>query len=298
MYDMSRGVHNGEYLYVRHFMPHLPYIQKSKIMSADKDSYRMLQRMYLSGVLSDESLKMFGKKPIEELYKLTDDPHELVNLADDPAYESIKGKLASRLKQYALETSDLGFLYESEMVIRAKSKPPYYLRNNKRLFDLPSIFDAAWQVGTNNVGAVRQLLDDNRSEIQFWGIMAAHQLPLEQRATLFQAIYNLYQATDITNQIAAAELLYQMSPNNDYLELMVKHLGHPVNEVVLQAARALEMCLPEDPEIINDIEAVLARLRAPEGSTFPYKDYNFASFVSWSLEEVVDNYYKKNASKS
>jgi len=290
VYEMSRAVRNQQYLYIRHYMPHLPYIQKSKIFSDDKESYRMLWRMYHNNELSEESLKMFATKPIEELYDLENDPNELNNLAFDPKYSDTLNKLRLRLKSYVIETGDLGYLYESEMVIRANGKSPYYLRDNISKYNIEALFTAAESVGKSTPDQTRNLLYNKDSAIQFWGIMGVYQFDLKIQESFIADLKTLLESQSPTIQIAAAELLYKLSKDKTNLNIILDHLNHEVNEVKLQAARALELCAPVDENTMVKVKQELTKYRAPKGSSYPYSDYNFASFISWSLESVVENY--------
>ncbi len=48
----------------------------------------------------------FGKRPTEELYDCNKDPEQLVNLADNPAYEEIRAKLEAQLLEQLELTAD------------------------------------------------------------------------------------------------------------------------------------------------------------------------------------------------
>jgi N-sulfoglucosamine sulfohydrolase len=48
----------------------------------------------------------FAKRPEEELYDLAKDPHQLTNLADDPAHAGLKAKLRAELDAWLKETGD------------------------------------------------------------------------------------------------------------------------------------------------------------------------------------------------
>ena len=48
----------------------------------------------------------FSKRPTEELYRVTDDPDNLRNLADQPAFQETRRLLAQRLEQYLERTLD------------------------------------------------------------------------------------------------------------------------------------------------------------------------------------------------
>ena len=62
------------------------------------------------------------KRPPEELYDLKNDPYELNNLADDPAYAEIKSKLSLELDQWMKDQGDKGM--EAEMSVPLwKAKP-------------------------------------------------------------------------------------------------------------------------------------------------------------------------------
>jgi len=48
----------------------------------------------------------FGKRPAEELYDCREDPGQLINLADDPAYREIREELSRQLMEQLLATED------------------------------------------------------------------------------------------------------------------------------------------------------------------------------------------------
>lgn len=56
--------------------------------------------------LGKRSQATYLKRPAEELYDLTSDPDELVNLAADPAQAAVKGALARRLHEWRAATRD------------------------------------------------------------------------------------------------------------------------------------------------------------------------------------------------
>ncbi len=289
MYEMSRAVRDDRFIYIRHFMPHLPYIQSSVIFSDEKESFGNLLELNQAGKLSLESLKMFSSKPIEELYDLKSDPYELNNLAGKEEYQGQMEWMRKRLQDYVMETKDLGFLYESEMVIRADGKSPYFLRNDPLKFDLKRLYSAANMVGKAAPNEINTLLEDSDSGVIFWGLMALRQLPLEDQRNFIQQLIFLLKSASVTVQIVAAENLYLLTQNDEYLEVLVEKLNHPIDEVKLQAARALELSNPTNSEILAEISKVLQRYKSPSGASHPYTDYNFASFISWSLESILEN---------
>ena len=102
-YDMVRAARDRRFKYIRNYYPELPY--------ADFVAYRNnsvimqeLLRLHATGELSgEEQLWMAARRPPEELYDTRADPHEIVNLADDPAIERIVTNLVSNAVKFSPE---------------------------------------------------------------------------------------------------------------------------------------------------------------------------------------------------
>ena len=65
-----------------------------------------------------ESLRAAGysRKPVEELYDLQSDPHEIRNLVRDPGHEEILQRLRRALERWRTEVGDMGVIPEHEMI--------------------------------------------------------------------------------------------------------------------------------------------------------------------------------------
>jgi N-sulfoglucosamine sulfohydrolase len=57
-------------------------------------------------MMGDRSVESFIHRPLEELYDLEKDPHELKNMAADPAYAETLKDLRQRLKEWQVRTRD------------------------------------------------------------------------------------------------------------------------------------------------------------------------------------------------
>jgi arylsulfatase A-like enzyme len=55
---------------------------------------------------NDWKLVHYVGQPLGELYNLREDPHELNNLYDDPAYQRIRSEMQSRLIDWLIRTAD------------------------------------------------------------------------------------------------------------------------------------------------------------------------------------------------
>lgn len=114
-YDCIRTVRDVRFRYFRNYMPWLTYAQPIEYMD-QMPMARDLRRLHAEGKLNDAQARWFASaKPLEELYDLDSDPHELHNLADDPAFAEELLRLREVHQKWAAATGDLGLIPEPEM---------------------------------------------------------------------------------------------------------------------------------------------------------------------------------------
>ena len=103
-----RCLRTPEYLYVRNFEPNRWPAGDPVTGYTDCDSSptkREVLRLEEEGQTEFHRL-CFGKRPLEELYCMKEDPYCLVNLALDSSYDTIKNECWQELKQGLLNSSD------------------------------------------------------------------------------------------------------------------------------------------------------------------------------------------------
>jgi len=69
---------------------------------------------------------MAETKPLEELYDLEKDPHEISNLASSPAHKDVLERLRAAQAKWMVQTRDTGLLPEPDMRERASKLPSEY----------------------------------------------------------------------------------------------------------------------------------------------------------------------------
>lgn len=113
-YDMIRAVRDKQFKYLRNFRTdqgyYLPvtYREQMPIMQE-------LLRLRDAGELTPAQAQWFREsKPREELFDTDVDPHELNNLAEDPAYADKLAELRAECDRWMEETQDLGRMPEPE----------------------------------------------------------------------------------------------------------------------------------------------------------------------------------------
>ncbi|QDT64324.1 sulfatase-like hydrolase/transferase [Calycomorphotria hydatis] len=172
-YDMIRSITDGRYVYVRNFMPQRIYGQHVSYMFQTPTT-QVWQRDYKAGKLSPPKTYFWEKKPFEELYDLTSDPHEVNNLADDPKLAEVKQKLSSQLRNELIEIRDVGFLSEAEMHARADGDAPYDMGHDPKRYPMEKILSAAetaTRVKEGDTSELLALISDPDSAVRYWAVM-------------------------------------------------------------------------------------------------------------------------------
>lgn len=277
MFELSRSVSDGRWFYVRHYLPHLPYVQDSVITGDAKRSYRELRRLHLAGRLKGPPAALWEpRKPREELYDLRSDPHELRNLADAPEHAAVKARPGAELRRWILEHRDAGLLPEAEYQIRARDsgRSPYDVLQDPAL-DLAAVLDAAERVGDPGVRLEVLLggLAHPEAAVRYWSAVALHARGAVDVPELEAALKDPSPSV----RIAAAEARAALAPLGELLQ-------DERPWVSLQAARALALLGERSRPLRPLMEKVRAGLDVGGGR---YKDSVYASFTGWALETAL-----------
>ncbi len=116
--DRMRAVRTKRWKYIRNYLPALPYMQYNAYKVRSYPTWRLILALKASGMLTPEqALFAADRKPIEELYDLENDPHEIRNLADDPDQAAVLQELRATLDRWVVESGDQGHLMEDPLDI-------------------------------------------------------------------------------------------------------------------------------------------------------------------------------------
>ena len=115
-YDMIRSARDSRFQYIRNFESHKAWVRWQRTPSQGP-VYQELDRVKKEGKLGPWVAPfMADSKPVEELYDLQVDPHELHNLAGDPAYREVLARLRGELVDWMKRTHDYGLTPEPEIL--------------------------------------------------------------------------------------------------------------------------------------------------------------------------------------
>ena len=108
-FDAMRAIRSSKYKLIHNLMPERPYCQYNRYKEASYPVLALLNVLNLKKELSPEQAAfMSPSKPEFELFDLENDPHELYNLAGNPAYHNVFTELLQELNSWREEINDKG----------------------------------------------------------------------------------------------------------------------------------------------------------------------------------------------
>jgi hypothetical protein len=288
IYEVSRCVLDDQFIYIRHFMPHQSYVTEAIIFNDSKAGFRELSRLRAEGKLNPEAEKFWQPKAYEELYDLEADPHELNNLAGDPAYVSKKKEMQDVLYNWMQEHRDVGLLHESEMMNRSRGSSPYEMGASEA-YPVEEVLKAANLCGKPDatLDEITGLLDHPDSGVRYWAVLgfyAAGEVNPEVKDKLTEMI----QDPSPTVALAAAELICHMGRYDRGIPVIADGLrdaDHPTR--VLQAAIAARNLKAYASELLPVIEEIYPAYRGEVWDR--YRDWVYPMFIGFALDQTYLN---------
>lgn len=102
--DSMRAIRSKDYKLILNLMPDRPWVQFSRYKEGAYPVLAEMNVLNLQGKLNREQAAFFAPtKPEIELFDLRHDPHEVHNVADDPAYAEVKAELLSEMDRWRKE---------------------------------------------------------------------------------------------------------------------------------------------------------------------------------------------------
>ena len=119
-----RTVSDGKHRYIRNLRPDEIYIEKH--LMGWSGSGRLNNPYWATWVRDAwanphtyDLVKRYTRRPAEQLYRTAEDPHEMTNLADDPAAADIKARLSAELDRWMKDQGDPGAPQDTHEAIEA-----------------------------------------------------------------------------------------------------------------------------------------------------------------------------------
>ena len=165
--DFQRTVTDGRWRYIRNYMPHRPWGQHQAFEWLAK-GYQDWEQAHIDGTLNAVQDRFFQTKPFEELYDLSSDPHEIKDLAREPAHAATLAKFSRLLDDHMIAINDNGFLPEDmkgEGWEDSRNPALYPLK------DVMALAHSAAAARPDNLPQLRAALASPVEVIRYWGAM-------------------------------------------------------------------------------------------------------------------------------
>lgn len=258
VFELSRSVRDARYLYIRNYMPDLSWNQPERF-SDQLELRREIARLAAAGKLNAKQLTYAGPtKPCEALYDTDQDPWQVRNLADDPAYRPVLERMRRELRQWQMSSRDLGLMHEAEAARLTESgRPLIEAASDDGVYPLARILDTAERVGRSGESAefARRLADENAT-VRYWaivGLRAAGDEALAEKAAIERASAD----PSLPVQVEAAGILARWGDEQAIVRL-ASILRSGDEHAQLHAARTLQLlgekarrALPEMKEALK-----------------------------------------------
>ena len=276
-YDMSRAVRDGQYRYIKNYMPYRIYGQHLNYLW-QAPSIPSWENAYQKGRCDAVQSAFWEMKPVEELYDTENDPWEIRNLADDPRYEKILLRMRKENITWMKRIADSGFIPEDAWLPIIEKGTMYdYVHSHQEFIE--KLIDAAEAATTGtqkDLSDLKKLMGDSRAPMRYWGITGALLLGKDGK-TLKNQIDNLLTDSCSAVVILSAEAIYRLGEKDRAVSVLLSKLDDISPFVRLHALNTID-CLDEfTPLIRKRIEEMIDRYNDQET---PYKfDVRLARYL-------------------
>ena len=227
-YDIIRAVRNKRYRYIRNFEPLKPYYQYMNTPEKGA-TMREIRRLESEGVV-DGALALFSakRKPVEELYDLANDPHEIKNLATDTEHQHLLEEMREALSQWQNDIGDVGLVPEAEIERLEQLAGSTYdvarMGANPRA-DLATLVDTATKAsqGARVLPELVNALEHSNPSVRYWAATGIGNLGasgIEGKSAVIDRLGD----DSASVRIAAARAAARLGETNRALAVLEKEL--------------------------------------------------------------------------
>lgn len=269
--DLARSIRDDRYVYIRNFHLHRPHGQHVSYQFQTQTT-RLWKQQFDSGLCDAVQSRFWGPREPEELYDLSVDPHEIRNLALDPAHSRILSGMRQRLAKHVTDSGDLGLMPEGLLDSLRNGVPPVeWARkmdnlSTEKMLGWAELAAGRSQAEQNQVGA---LLNETHPVAKYWGAMGILARPSLDWSGWHPFLAGLLEDTHPSVRVAAAHALASTSAKDAQLrtkavEVLKRHVNGPKFgfPVSIEALDALDQL---GTEIRGDVAGLRASLGPANG---------------------------------
>ena len=205
--DFVRTLRRGNFKYMRNYTPFTVDMLQNNYRYRQL-AYREWRRLYRAGELTPEQAQFFEPRAPEALYDIANDPDEINNLADDPAYKDIVKDLRQSLTVRLKGMPDLSFYPESILTTTAWQNPTQFGQDHKaEIAQLIDIANLALMPFAKAQPKIAAALSSTNPWERYWGLIVCSSFAAEASDFYVRASH-ISKTDDTTHvRVRAAEFL-------------------------------------------------------------------------------------------
>ena len=205
-FDMVRTYRKGKWKYIRNY--------QSYYADGLQNNYRYRQlaydnwrNLYRAERLNPVQQQFFERRSVEQLFNLEKDPHEVTNLAADPAQSKRLAEMRELLKNKMKSINDLSFYPENRMVTTALNDGVAFGReHSKQISRLSDLADTALRPFSEVKQALASSLQSKGALRRYWALKVCSNFG-EKAKSLAIAAMPLLNDKNLMVRVRAAEFL-------------------------------------------------------------------------------------------
>ena len=205
-FDMVRTYRKGKWKYIRNY--------QSYYADGLQNNYRYRQlaydnwrNLYRAERLNPVQRQFFERRSVEQLFNLEKDPHEVTNLAADPAQSKRLAEMRGLLKNKMKSINDLSFYPENRMVTTALNDGVAFGREHaKQISRLSDLADTALRPFSEVQQTLASSLQSKGALRRYWALKVCSNFG-EKAKSLAIAAMPLLNDENLMVRVRAAEFL-------------------------------------------------------------------------------------------
>jgi arylsulfatase A-like enzyme len=171
-YDLVRTLRKGRFKYLRSYQPFNPDGLHNTYRYG-QPAYAEWRELYRAGKLPAVQRAFFEPRPSEQLFDLEADPHEIHDLAGDPAHAEVLADLRARLGRWVKGMPDLGFYPENIFLREAIADPVAYgVAHREQIARMVDTADLELRPFASARAALVQALAAADPWVRYWALIA------------------------------------------------------------------------------------------------------------------------------
>lgn len=249
-----RSIRDKRFRYLRHFFPHRPYAPYETFLW-EAPIYDRFKELALAGKLEGPQVEYARRfKDIEQLYDSESDPEMVHNLADDPAYADVLKQMRQRLRDWMIETHDLGLIDERLLYESAKGRSLWEV--GQEIENYEEILDTAnLQLRGEASRAELQARTESKDEsVRYWATLGLAVITQtagpETVETILPSLKNGLTDPSLDVRLIAAEGLFNLGYYEEALPAVLAEMSHPNTDVQVRVGNLLDSQPPDANEAL------------------------------------------------